>query len=724
LFLSGRIASKEELERLRNLETLPEDWRSLATADFGLVARETDDLGMILEVMNDSEKGLGLQLRSLVDKRTNTILSARESVPLFTAEVLDTETGKTVTLTSDDGWESMSNYGVTCFFLASPKALPEAKELRFFLTISSTKDGFQWTWGFSQAIARYEFRKVSLGQIALRNLGPTMKAFYPHASGVETENPVGKELSWRGTYPSGWCSMSFTAAYDEKKNVGLYVASHDQIVTVSDYGGAIKDIRLDADVVSDSLTIRFEIPQSLGRPSRLSSRTVWKTFEGDWYDAADIYRTWVRTRFNSPLTPVKWYPNLGPEGRTDTPQWMKELSVWAQCGDSPQNMPQVMRKFTDALGVPTAVHWYNWHQIPFDNDYPHYFPAKEGFKEAVAEIQKNGDIFVMPYINGRLWDTRDRGAEDWQFTSVALPGATKKEDGSVYTETYGSKESDGSPVKLAAMCPASEVWQKKVTENIFTLINEYSVAGVYVDQVAAASPVLCFDASHGHPLAGGDWWNREHWKLYEKIRSELPKDRMLTTECNADPFVNIFDGYLTWHFQYQDQVPAFAAVYGGAIQMFGRAYRGGPSQVLADRMKLAQQLVYGEQIGWGDPRIVDDPVRFPFFKAIVLMRHQYRDYFYKGEMIRPPKLLDEIPTVTADWQWYGETIITTDAVLTGGWRKKDETGNTLSAVYFFVNVSDEPITSRVQVQTDVKTDAFDEPLTFEPGVVLAVEVLR
>ena len=55
----------------------------------------------------------------------------------------------------------------------------------------------------------------------------------------------------------------------------------------------------------------------------------------------------------------------------------------------------------------------------------------------------------MPYINGRLWDTRDRGTEDFEFTKVALPAATKNEKGEPYTETYGSKESDGSPVRWA-----------------------------------------------------------------------------------------------------------------------------------------------------------------------------------------------------------------------------------------------------------------------------------
>ena len=748
LFLSGKIASREELEWVRNASGLPRGWCAI----------ESDGLGMIVEVTGPSEDRIalglkrrrlvtvdtedrGLRLLALVDKQTNTVLSARESVPLFTVEVFDKETGETFTLTSDDGWGKV-NYGPNelqfapqpngHFFLSNPTKIPEAEGLTIFfqLGLVMTEPPFPpslqglfrshlrvyWKSGTGQNADRYEFRKITSPQIALRNLGPTMKTFYPYVSGVVTENPVGKELRWQGIYPSGWCSMQFTAVYDETKAVGLYVAPLNS-------GGSVKTIRLDADSAADSLVIRFEHPLPLPcGPDGTWIFGVLEPFRGDWYDAAMIYRDYVRER-------AQWYPRekLGPDGRTDTPRWMKELCVWAQCADPPEKMPETMRRFTEAFGIPTAVHWYNWHQVPFDNDYPHFFPAKDGFKEAVAEIQKNGDCFVMPYINGHLWDTRDKEMEDFQFTSIALPATAKKEDGKPYIETYGSKESDGSPVELAAMCPATDVWKNKVAENVLRLINECGCASVYVDQVAAAQPNLCFDKSHGHPLAGGDWWNREYWKMFEKIRSEMPKDKMLTTECNAEPFVNIFDGYLTWHFQYQDQVPAFAAVYGGAVQMFGRAYRGGPDQELADRMKAAQQLVYGEQIGWFDPRVIDDPKRFPFFKAVVRTRYKYRDYFYMGEMIRPPKLSDEIPTVTADWQWYGETIITTDAVFTGAWRKVDEDGKTVSAVFIFVNVSNKPITSRVSVRLDeigLTSKAFDDPLTFEPGVPLTIEVLR
>jgi hypothetical protein len=74
-----------------------------------------------------------------------------------------------------------------------------------------------------------------------------------------------------------------------------------------------------------------------------------------------------------------------------------------------------------------AAHWYCWHEIPFDTDYPDYFPgnsiyccnlinvAKPGFKEAVSQLQSIG-YKIFPYINGRLYDYN---AETWDSDNAA-----------------------------------------------------------------------------------------------------------------------------------------------------------------------------------------------------------------------------------------------------------------------------------------------------------------
>jgi len=297
----------------------------------------------------------------------------------------------------------------------------------------------------------------------------------------------------------------------------------------------------------------------------------------------------------------------------------------------------------------------------------------------------------MPYINGRLWDTHDRGAEDYQFSRLALAAATKQGDGSPYLETYNSKETNGEPVRLGVMCPATPLWQNTVSNIVLRLLRECGTSAVYIDQVAAASPTLCQDPAHGHPLGGGHWWNESYWKMLAAIRHAMPPGTALTTECNAEPFIRWFDGYLTWHWQFPGQVPAFPAIYGGTIQMFGRAYRGGDTRDLALRMKAGQQLVFGEQLGWLDPGLVKEPENAEFFRQMVRLRAQFSRYFSAGEMARPPQLAGPVPIVRADWQWSGEWWVTTDAVLTGAWQLLREK----RMVLLFVNVSDESVSGRV-----------------------------
>ena len=37
-----------------------------------------------------------------------------------------------------------------------------------------------------------------------------------------------------------------------------------------------------------------------------------------------------------------------------------------------------------------ALHWYVWHQVAWQTNYPNYFPAKNGFSEASQRLQQKG----------------------------------------------------------------------------------------------------------------------------------------------------------------------------------------------------------------------------------------------------------------------------------------------------------------------------------------------
>jgi len=487
----------------------------------------------------------------------------------------------------------------------------------------------------------WSIERVAFPDLAVR-ARPGARVLYPRVSGCLKE---GNLAGWRfdGEYPSGWCSMQFAAVYDGTS--GLYVG-------VEDPTASTKSIVLAGE--GDGLRIAAEWPApDAGKPGntfRIPGRVRIAAFAGDWYDACRIYRGWVEAE-------APWWR---PRARA-TPRWFEDVAIWALTGGTAEAVVEPVKAFAAAMGVPAAVHWYNWHVIPFDVHYPHYFPAKEGFADGVRALQAAG-VAVMPYINGRLWDT---ALED--FAKEGIAAATKDRGGKPYTEEYGSG------AKLAPMCPATPLWQGKVQEIVLKLTGtEVGVRAVYIDQIAAASPRLCFDGSHGHPLAGGSWWvERGYRPMLEALRAKLPPEAAITTECNAEPYIDLVDGYLTWHFQYPDAVPAFPAVYGGRIHLFGRAYRGGPTADLALRMKAAESLVWGEGVGWIGPESAKHEINGPYLRRAATLRHELRAFLAHGEMLRPPRIEGEVPDVTADWQWSGEWPVTRRAVQAGAWKAAD-----------------------------------------------------
>ena len=662
---------------------VPADWTILAAGDLRLALRKSNS---------------GVCLRSLFDARAGHEHLPPAPLPLFGITLRDAQSQQQLTLEADRGWQQtaihQSENGSVEIHWQTPEN-PDVGNLQVIAQVipDHANDAVRWQLTVAGQREPWSLWRVLFPQLELVAPGTDPVILFPRGPGEVQSDVWHRTFSFRGTYPGGWTTMQFMAVYDSATGNGLYTAVQDPL-------GGTKDLSAESRPTQSTVVVATEFPVpdmgKAGNQFQLNGEAVWQLFSGDWFDAARIYRGWVQKH-------AHWYPTLGPDGREDTPLWMRELCVWAQTGGSAADCGEPVRRFAEYLGVPVGFHWYRWHQIPFDNDYPHYFPTTDGFVEEVRKLRKS-NVYVMPYINGRLWDTRDRGVEDFEFTKRALSAATKDDKGQPYTEMYGSKESDGSRVSLAVMCPSTSTWQNEVNEIVVRLFDQCDVSGVYIDQIAAASPKTCMDPSHGHPWGGGHWWNEGYWKMLENMRRGMKPDRMLTSECNAEPFVRWFDGYLTWHWQYDGQVPAFPAVYGGAIQMFGRAYRGGETGDLALHMKSAQQLVFGEQIGWLDPRVVDQPENAEFLRQIVRLRWQLRRYFYAGEMLRPPRLAGDIPKVRADWQWQNTWWVETDALLTGAWRLPQEN----KVVVIFANVTDQRLQAKWSLEAYADTLAASQ----------------
>ena len=523
-----------------------------------------------------------------------------------------------------------------------------------------------------------------IGQVSEDNV-----LHYPKASGIASESPYKKGINYSEVYPNWRATYQMLGLYN--KQAALYIASHDPT-------GSVKTISASTDQEKVNFRFRWPAPNMGldGNGYKLPGKIVLGSIKGTWYDAAMIYKAWAKEQ-------APWWP---PDPRK-RPSRIQDIAVWVQHesgGDLATLVAEVL-EFAEFMKVPIGFHWYVWHKIPFDNDYPNFFPAKDGFREAVNQLEDAG-IRVMPYINGRLWD-----ADLDDFKSEGIKAVTKNEKGEPYIEDYGNG------VRNAVMNPTTQIWQNKIKEIVFKLQQDIGTSGVYLDQITAAAPVLCMDTTHGHPLGGGSWWlDQGYYKLLSAIRNEMPEGAFLTSESMAESYNHLLDGLLSWNSQFQNQKPIYSAIYGGQISIFGRYNPVGPEKHKALIMRAGQQLVFGEQLGWISPKILKEKEPANFLRKMAQTRYKLIDYFVGGQMLEPPTVHGDIPNVTADWEW-GEnnpSEITISALQRGAWKTKDG-----RIVTIFINVSDETIHFRIPdlrngKMNNISLDGYNLKIIKEP----------
>ncbi|MDD4124243.1 MAG: DUF6259 domain-containing protein [Eubacteriales bacterium] len=584
-----------------------------------------------------NEKNGGAVCSVLRDMKTGKYLFKGER-DVFFLIARNLATGDEITVTSSAGWREVSvagskNAGSVVF--SSHEKLPGVT-----VVITATGDGEFLSFDTELINTGREYSLYKCAYPALYfNINKNTDFFYPYGCGETKPSTITEGWHTEQSYPSYGASMQYLCFWNKNIRRGVYYGCHDP------YPASKK---LCCDRKKDDKIFCLKVWQLLsditkGRNSqKLNGSLKLKAFDGDWYDAALVYRDFIENEAN-------YCSDYGDYGKKDTPEWFKNIDCWFnhRVIDN-EAFADLIIEQAGKLKIKPAIHLYYWHQIPYDNDYPHYFPMKPHVETELKKLHEAG-IRVMPYINGRLWDTRDRGSEDFEFTSVAKPYAAKGLDGEPITETYASKESDGSPVRLAVMCPSATLWQDKVAELVEKLF-EVGFDGVYIDQIAAAEAKPCTDAGHKHPAGGGEWWCRAYNTMLERIARSKPADRMLTTECTADPFLKHLDGYLTWIWIRNDQVPAFPAVFSDKIISYGTDYRGlgnldfrldGNLDEAGVRVFAAQSFLFGQQMGWITTQLFARMPHKDFFIHLVNERAKFRRYFIGGHVLRQPVITDD-----------------------------------------------------------------------------------
>ena len=557
-------------------------------------------------------------LETKIEGRTRSWIVQGAAVPIWTLVLHDVE-GNRFDISSKDGQAtilSSTDEGLTAEWSGlnpgnvrvTMKVSPRGADLLFALQSEIQSD-------------RYGLWSVTYPEIGPISELEEVQSILPKGWGVVRGGLMDRPIH-ENVYPSGGgFSMPFVALSD--REAGVYAGVED----ASGYAVRLFVGRRN-DEKGVSFGLRHEV-EGMGAAKRFhtSYDAVVTPFQGSWYEAARLYRI--------AATKTDWggVPPLAE--RQDVPEWMKETDLWyvGACHDV-ESASKIIQ-FAEFFGVPTSAHVYGWHEIPFDDHYPEYFPAKPGFKDAVQKVQAAG-VHVMPYINGRLWDSR---TDSWTKEN-ARNACSLDVNGNPYYEVYGSG------VPLSPMCPSTLLWQNTVTTLVDRLTNEVGVDAVYIDQISAAEAKRCFSKEHGHPVGGGTYWIQGYRELLRQCLGVLRPGAGLTTEENADPWNDQLHAFLMVNTRPNggEIVPIYPAVYGGRVISFGFQYFLGEDYTYRYplRLKFAQTFTYGSQLGWIGSEILQDAYRTEakYLKKLCTLRHLNRDALQYGELLAPLEIQD------------------------------------------------------------------------------------
>ncbi len=609
---------------------------------------------------------------------------------LFNLYITDVTENKSMLVKTLDGWEKVScrQFGDSYkFYFRNPEGVGD---LMVIYTANCDDTGVSWE---CEVVNDADF--ITVDEITYptpRVSGDPLDLFLPDQSGRHIENVGNAPFSHRFDYIWTYAAMQYYAYFGEKGGIYLGVEDPDagmkRYVTETGNGEAFTEIvypAINAGRVANSF--------------KLGGIMRWQAFLGDWYDATLIYADFVYKKAN-------WLPEIDENGRPDTPKKYKDIPFWvsdyipnspAQRDVGPKILGSVSKLYDKnywfeapiqlkkELGTPIAYHVYNWHEIPFNIDYPHYTPARPEYFRGIDALKEN-DVYVMPYINAVSWEKHDKDeGYSVNYENTGRFGGVIKADGSTMDVPYPQKKLSGKDTQLVPMCPTYHKWHKIIEDETREIEKTMKVNGIYFDQIAAYCPYPCRAQDHGHLPGGGSYWSDYYNLMMSKIRADKPEDAFYFSECNCETYMKSFDGLLTWLWQSGDCVPAFPVVYAGYVQMVGRFTDGVNREDEAlFRFHMASALLYGQQLGWLNANLVYNEKRLSFLKEMVQLRYKHSDLFCRARMLRMPKVETNLAPVVSSG-------VTMKMVMSAGWQERGSKKTTV----FLINAAEEAASATI-----------------------------
>ncbi len=481
---------------------------------------------------------------------------------------------------------------------------------------------------------------------------------YPRYRGELFQQPFQDGHNSENFYPHNF-NMQFQALYNQQSKSGFYLGTRDPAASfmVIDIRHRDSHIRWHASHFPPNMTFA-------GQDFDLPYDCVIGPFEGDWYDACQIYRQWAIEQF--------WCSKGKLSTRGDIPAWYKEtpLYFYTFLGDSAEgthsrheNLLIAEQHFTEFLewaGVPLPANFYEvmesppgltaydmplsvyrrprpgrWAGFGADNasagNYPK-IPALAGLSATCARLREAGGM-VCPYFSLELFDPGP--------TFNAPYGAESKPH--LVRDLYGRTRRWGAQAAFQP-CVATQWWRNRSKETCVLMLECENAGGFYLDTMQGCG-LPCYWTPHGHTAAGGDSMTRGMHELVkivtEAVKAEDP-EVITTGENPSENMIDVTDGFLQTTLNPGNTAPIFATVYQDYILRYGVELSAGErffvecASLFTEGMQIGRFRLKprNSTISFENPK---DQEKLAFLKFVVdyYKQETSKNFLAYGQLMRP-----------------------------------------------------------------------------------------
>lgn len=537
-----------------------------------------------------------------------------------------------------------------------------------------------------------------------------VKLAWPTAWGWECDFEILKRRI-PGRYPGSFMVMQFFGFYTHDH--GMYYAAHD-----TDGYFKIFEAYSNDDVSATSRCAHMLSRNDASKPYtwKMPYDMIMGVYEGDYYEAAQLYRTFVEEQ--SP-----WW-NKAQKAFDNAPDIIKRADMVPQPDHYDDSMEVLVtrqlefKQYMDNADM--LLWWWHWNDGIFKHGkppgterirpwhfYPFMYPPMEGWKDGL-KILHEADMITLPYCDPlRVVITEPTfGPEGWYRVSV------KHEDGKTYFRRrtiHGRDCVPGKGCQYIRPCAGSSQFPGMIYEHMIRpMIEEYGSGGMYLDELGAAWPDVCYDPTHGHPPGGGNWWSKGIVRFIRYLRKTSPQTVWMT-ENNPDCYMGDFDLFLmvSVHVKHiragiRRTIPLQPIVWSGKYYPVGQKLMLTPESDQYPhifRASAAESLLWGAKFGGFHVGFIMRPENagsLAYLRQLVRCRTTCHKYVQNGRCLGMLDVTGDNPIIITEG-YGGDRAKTAGnlpmrSVMAAGWQARD---NTIGLV--MANIADQAHTVRVSI---------------------------